>query len=104
MSDQLSFRDFERETRALDEQSEDRRLTIAELHKVHNNALDRLAERGHKLPLSDKLTQARIAVSAVMDLQGYGEVTEEAVKRAQQLFANLLAEQKAQPSATVHSS
>ncbi len=101
---QLTTRDFELEMRAEREAEVVHSKRIAKLHEEHNHALDRLAEAGHKLPLSDRLAQGKIAFTAALDLQGYEAITQSAYDRSEQLYRDLLAEHNAQASASPHSS
>jgi uncharacterized protein involved in exopolysaccharide biosynthesis len=102
--DQLTTEDFVRDIKVADELRFKHEQEIARLHAVHNAALDRLAEHGHKLPLSDKIAQAKKAFTAANDLQGYGAVSDETVASARELYVSLLAEQNPQPSITTQSS
>lgn len=94
MSDsQLTYREID--NRSIREATAVRAATIANLHKKLNAALDNLAERGHRMSLSDKITQAKIALVAALDLQGYGEIPDEAFARVRADYVKLLAERDA---------
>lgn len=105
MSDgQITADYIQRESKALAEEVAKHRDVIANLHKQYDRATHRLAVNGDKLRLDARVAEARNVVLAAMDLHGYGEIDDSAVKLAQENFSTLLAEQKAQTPRQVHSS